>query len=272
VVTLTAEQIENGVAIEVTPGDSVAASLSDAAGNVVEATSTSISTTDTSVGAPSISLQSAGADGIYNAEELGEDGTVTATISLPDDFNVDTDTLTINGATYSVSAEEMTAGVVTIEVAPEGTVTAQITDAAGNVSTQASETVAGSDTSADAGTVTVDSITEDDVINSTESGQTIAVTGTAAGGDIAAHDVVILMVNETQYVTVVDSDGNWSVEVAGSDLAMDTTLKVDVVSGDAAGNTVRSTTTSTYTVDTSLATPAISFESTGDDGVYNAAE
>ncbi|WP_325101233.1 Ig-like domain-containing protein [Marinomonas transparens] len=271
VVTLTAEQIENGVAIEVTPGDSVAASLSDAAGNVVEATSTSISTTDTSVGAPSISLQSAGADGIYNAEELGEDGTVTATISLPDDFNVDTDTLTINGATYSVSAEEMTAGVVTIEVAPEGTVTAQITDAAGNVSTQASETVAGSDTSADAGTVTVDSITEDDVINKAESGETITVTGTAAGGDIAAGDAVSITIGENTYTGEVDSEGAWSVDVAGSDLAANTVFNVDVVSSDAAGNTAISSATSTHGVDLTAFGDIVVYALT-DDKVINSEE
>ncbi|KJY73157.1 hypothetical protein, partial [Vibrio nigripulchritudo] len=77
-------------------------------------------------------------DGVYNAEELGTDGTVTATISLPDDFNAETDTLTINGET--VSADDIVDGKVTVEVAPEGTVTAQITDAAGNVSDEASET------------------------------------------------------------------------------------------------------------------------------------
>ncbi|MDE8602918.1 hypothetical protein M3I01_008250 [Marinomonas sp. RSW2] len=38
--------------------------------------------------------------------------------------------------------------------------------------------------------MTVDAITSDDVINAAESGQTIAVTGTATGGDIAPGDKV----------------------------------------------------------------------------------
>ncbi|POC48339.1 hypothetical protein CRN45_15100, partial [Vibrio vulnificus] len=94
-------------------------------------------------------------DGVYNAEELGTDGTVTATISLPDDFDAAKDTLTINGVEYSLSADEIAAGNVTVEVAPEGTVTAQITDAAGNKSTQASATALPADTEAKAPTISI---------------------------------------------------------------------------------------------------------------------
>ncbi|MEZ9764773.1 Ig-like domain-containing protein, partial [Vibrio splendidus] len=99
------------------------------------------------------------------------------------------------------------------------------------------------------GTVTVDDITEDDVINAAESGQTIAVTGTATGGDIAEGDVVTMTINNKPYETTVDADGNWTVDVAGSDLAADTEFDVNVASTDDAGNDVTSTGTSTHTVD-----------------------
>ncbi|MFD2632071.1 Ig-like domain-containing protein, partial [Idiomarina piscisalsi] len=84
-----------------------------------------------------------------------------------------------------------------------------------------------------------------------EAGQTIAVTGSAQGGDIAEGDVVTMTINGQEYTTTVGNNGEWSVDVAGSDLAADTEFDVVVNSSDAAGNTVQSTATSTHTVDTS---------------------
>ncbi|MCK7460337.1 Ig-like domain-containing protein, partial [Idiomarina aminovorans] len=52
-----------------------------------------------------------------------------------------------------------------------------------------------------------------------------------------------------EYNTVVNADGTWSVDVAGSDLAADTEFDVVVNSSDEAGNTVNSTAASTHTVD-----------------------
>ncbi|MBD1560081.1 Ig-like domain-containing protein, partial [Vibrio sp. S9_S30] len=82
-----------------------------------------------------------------------------------------------------------------------------------------------------------------------ESGETIAVSGTATGGDIAEGDKVTLTINGKAYETTVDATGNWTVDVAGSDLAADTEFTVSVASTDEAGNTVDSTATSTHTVD-----------------------
>ncbi|WP_137169968.1 Ig-like domain-containing protein [Marinomonas sp. FW-1] len=66
------------------------------------------------------------------------------------------------------------------------------------------------------------------------------VTGTATGGDIAEGDVVTMTINGEDYSTTVDADGNWTVNVAGADLAADTEFEVVVTSSDAAGNTVES--------------------------------
>ncbi|KDN96001.1 retention module-containing protein, partial [Hydrogenovibrio marinus] len=90
------------------------------------------------------------------------------------------------------------------------------------------------------GTVTIDPVTADNVINATESGSTVAVTGTAAGGDIKAGDTVTLVINGTQYTTTVGSDGKWSANVAGSDLAVDSdkTFTAVVSSKDSSGGTV----------------------------------
>jgi hypothetical protein len=129
----------------------------------------------------------------------------------------------------------------------ELTVTMTVTDEAGNQGSV--DDTATLDTGADAGTVTVGDITADDVINAQEAGETITVGGTASGGDIAEGDSVAMTINGTDYDTTVDADGNWSVDVAGSDLAADTEFDVVVSSSDEAGNTVESTATSTHTVD-----------------------
>ena len=135
----------------------------------------------------------------------------------------------------------------------EGThnLTVTIIDDLGNEAT-ATQTVT-IDTTADAGTVTIDAITADDTINSAES-QTdmIEITGKAEGGDVSVGDSVTMTINNQFYSTTVNEDGTWSVEVAGSDLAADTSFDVNVTSVDIAGNTVTSTSTSTHTVDTGI--------------------
>ncbi|RZU98913.1 retention module-containing protein [Spiribacter vilamensis] len=128
------------------------------------------------------------------------------------------------------------------------TVTATVQDQAGNTATDTDS--AALDTEAQAGTVIVDDITADDIINATESVQPITVIGSAIGGDISADDPVTMTINGTTYTTTVASDGTWSVEVDGSDLAADTKFDVTVDSTDDAGNTVTSTGKSTHGVDT----------------------
>ncbi|MFT2111156.1 VCBS domain-containing protein, partial [Marinomonas sp. 2405UD68-3] len=113
--------------------------------------------------------------------------------------------------------------------------------------------------------VTVNSITSDDVINKAESDQTIAVTGTAIGGDIAEGDKVTLNIDsDTIYTTTVKSDNTWSVDVAGSDLAKDTDFDAVVTSYDEAGNKIDTMGSSTHTVDTYVDyDPDIKFDEAG---------
>ncbi|WP_345974265.1 hypothetical protein [Sulfurimonas sp. HSL3-7] len=56
----------------------------------------------------------------------------------------------------------------------------------------------------------------------------------------------------------VDAAGHFSINVAGSDLAADTTVSASVATTDAAGNPGSATDTETYTVDTTLPVPTIS--------------
>jgi len=364
---LTQDDIDAGqVEKQVSPDETITVTLTDLAGNTsVDAIATAASS-DTTVGTPTISFESTGDDDLYNQNELGEDGTVTATIGLPGDTQAG-DTLTINDIPQELTQDDIDAGSVQLQVEPEANITVTLTDIAGNVSEAVSGTAAPADTettissdlttdtgidsddnitndntptisgegepgstvvitdvngneigigvvaedgtysittselpdgtqdltitstdlagntatttqnitvdtTADEGTVTVDAITEDDVINATEAGETITVTGSATGGDISTGDTVTATINGTEYSTTVGADGSYSFDVAGSDLAADTEFTVNVASTDAAGNEVTSSADSTHTVDTEATEGTVTVNSITEDDVINATE
>ncbi|WP_345974249.1 Ig-like domain-containing protein [Sulfurimonas sp. HSL3-7] len=129
------------------------------------------------------------------------------------------------------------------------------------------------DTTLPVPTITLDAnITADDVINAAESGQNIAITG-VVGGEFNTGDTVTVTVNGVDSTGTVDAAGHFSINVAGSDLAADTTVSASVATTDAAGNPGSATDTETYTVDTTLPVPTITLDAniTADD-VINAAE
>ncbi|WP_111606111.1 retention module-containing protein [Marinomonas arctica] len=201
----------------------------------------------------SISVNSITSDDVINAEE--SEGSVTVSGRVGFDASAgDVVSMTINGTLYTavvLANKTWSVDVLGSDLAQDASFQASVTgqDSAGNsfsATTTSTHTV---DTSADAGTVTVNAITSDDVINATEAAGTVAVTGTATGGDIAEGDSVTLVINGTTYTTTVGADNTWSVDVAGSDLAADTAFDAVVTSSDEAGNTVESTGSSTHTVD-----------------------
>ncbi|MBJ7539930.1 Ig-like domain-containing protein, partial [Marinomonas transparens] len=223
-------------------------------GNTSETVSNTVASAETEVGAPSIVLDSAGEDGIYNVAELGADGTVTATISLSDDFNADTDTLTINGETHSVTVEEMTAGAVMVEVAPEATITASITDVAGNTSTQVSATVASADTTGP--TVWIDAVTDDvgSVTGTLTSGDRTDDTNLLLSGTVEAGSMVKIYDGSTELGEATVTGTNWTYTATLSD---DTSYQFNAKATDAAGN--ESAATANFAVTAATATPEVTF-------------
>ncbi|QET76208.1 Ig-like domain-containing protein [Vibrio vulnificus] len=163
--------------------------------------------------------------------------------SLADDFLTNKGDFTVagteEGATveYFVNGEWTTTAPTPVE--GENTIIIRQTDAAGNTSGSSTLTFT-LDTTAQAGTVSVDPITSDDVITETEKNQTITVTGSATGGDIKTGDIVTAIINGNEYKGSVSEDGSWELSVSGSDLAVDTAFEVTVNSTDAAGNEVTS--------------------------------
>ncbi|HSR01856.1 MAG TPA: retention module-containing protein, partial [Methylophilaceae bacterium] len=70
------------------------------------------------------------------------------------------------------------------------------------------------DTTAPIPTISVDSITADNILNAAEAAGTVAVTG-IVGGEFNAGDIVTLTVNGNTYTGAVDAGGNFSINVSG---------------------------------------------------------
>ncbi|MFG5024058.1 Ig-like domain-containing protein, partial [Vibrio cholerae] len=173
------------------------------------------------------------ADDIINVDEAGQQISVSGTVT--GEFKAgDIVTLTVNGKPYTgpVGAD----GRFTILVAgsdlvadADKTIDASVTttDTAGN-STTATDTEGYSvDVTPPAATITLDAnITADDVINATEAGQQIPVTG-SVGGDVKVGDTITLTVNGKTFTGLVLADKTFSINVPGSDLVADADKTID---------------------------------------------
>ncbi|WP_404835419.1 Ig-like domain-containing protein [Aeromonas media] len=223
------------------------------------------------------------ADDVINATEAGQQIPVSGTVS--GEFKAgDTVTLTVNNVEYSgkVAADgRFTILVAGSDLAADGdkTIDASVTstDAAGNSATATDQEGYGVDTQApvDLAIKLDGDITADDVINATEAGQQIPVSGTVSG-EFKAGDTVTLTVNNVEYSGKVAADGRFTILVAGSDLAADgdKTIDASVTSTDAAGNSATATDSEGYGVDTQ-APVDLAIKLDGDitaDDVINAAE
>ncbi|MCA3990396.1 Ig-like domain-containing protein, partial [Vibrio vulnificus] len=195
--------------------------------------------------------------------------------SLADDFLTNKGDFTVagteEGATveYFVNGEWTTTAPTPVE--GDNTIIVRQTDAAGNTSGSSTLTFT-LDTTAQAGTVSVDPITSDDAITETEKNQTITVTGSATGGDIKTGDIVTAIINGNEYKGSVSEDGSWELSVSGSDLAVDTAFEVTVNSTDAAGNEVTSKGESVHRFDDTPINVNIDIDPITSDSVINAQE
>ncbi|MFM2662051.1 VCBS domain-containing protein [Vibrio chagasii] len=137
--------------------------------------------------------------------------------------------------------------------------------------------------------IAVDSVTQDNVLNALESGQTIAITGTVTG-DYQTGDIVSLKINGATISSLtgsVDSSGHFSIPVAGNILEHANihtsyangqsgsihSIEATIITTDAAGNVGSATTGSqVFSVDNHVSLPTITFETPGPDGLYSKAE
>ena len=117
-------------------------------------------------------------------------------------------------------------------------------------------------------TITLDPITPDNVINSTEASGLVSVTG-HAGGDAKAGDTVTLIVNGVTYTGIVAANLTFAISVNGADLAADTNVKASITTVNSGGNQGSGVQNETYSVDTSA---GITINTISGDDVLNAVE
>ncbi|MBG0753597.1 Poly(beta-D-mannuronate) C5 epimerase 7 [Pectobacterium carotovorum subsp. carotovorum PCCS1] len=249
----------------------------DPAGNVTTANTSHAYGVDTVAPTASISIDNVTSDNVINAAESGQ--TIAVTGKVDNDVKAgDAVTIKVGTETYqtTVNADGKTwsVNVPGSVLAANSDVSATVTtrDTAGNVTTANTSHAYGVDTVAPTASITIDNVTSDNVINASESGQTIAVTG-KVDNDVKAGDAVTVKVGTETYQTTVNADGKtWSVNVPGSVLAANSDVSATVTTRDTAGNVTTANTTHAYGVDTVAPTASISIDNVTSDNVINAAE
>ncbi|WP_227548460.1 BapA/Bap/LapF family large adhesin [Acinetobacter baumannii] len=201
-------------------------------------------------------------DGILNAAELGTDGTFNAQVALGPD-TIDGTVVNVNGTNYTVTAADITNGYITAILAATAAdpVTGQIVihaeavDAQGNVDVADADVTVTLDVTPPDITTTVlaiDPVTADNILDATEAGGTVTLTGTLTNVPADATTTgVVVTINGNDYTATVDAiAGTWTVNVAGNDLALDPDLTVDAKATftDLAGNSSTLQDTQTYTL------------------------
>ncbi len=124
----------------------VSVASSDAAGNTVtsETTATVAVTVDEDIATPTITVAGdENKDGVINANELNPDGTVTVAISVTGSEVGDTLVYTVDGEETTLTlTEDDIANGVSIDVDPEATIEATLSDEAGNESSTVTQNLA----------------------------------------------------------------------------------------------------------------------------------
>ena len=172
-------------------------------------------------------------------------GEVGASITLTDQAGYVIGTTTVDAAgDWSITVDQ-----VDVDAIGQGDVTliATATDTSNNVSDPVTIQIT-IDTEA-AIEVTVNDLTSDNVIDAAEAGATVQVSGTVTG-DFQVNDIVTLTINEVDYMANVNAAGDYSINVAGSDLVADDDgkIEVSVATTDALGNVGTANTIKEYTL------------------------
>jgi large repetitive protein len=240
---------------------SVQASVTNVNGNSASAgLEYSVDTT-----APTVTINTISDDNMLNAVEAAADLTISGTSSAEAGQTV---TVTFNGKEYSAQVQangNWTLDVPAADMAGitdgNAAITASVSDKAGNpASTGASVLV-----DVTVPQITIDTVSGDDVINSTEHGQALIVSGSVTGA--AAGDAITVTLNGKEYTATLDASGNWRVGVPAADvsglIAGEHTLTAALT--DKAGNS----NSATHNVEVNLTAPVLTINTVSGDDVIN---
>jgi ribosomal protein L21E len=231
-------------------------SITDTAGNTGTTTTDKPYNLELTDPIPTLVIDDITADNIVNSAEASGNITVTGTVS--GDFTTgDTVTLIINGVTTTGTVDSF--GDFSIVVSgsdlaldADTTVAGSVTttDTAGNIGTATNDKVYNVDADLPVPVLVINDITADNIVNKTESEGNVTITGTVTG-DFTTGDTVSLAINGVITTGTVDSSGDFSIVVSGSDLAVDADITVEgsISTTDGSGNSNTVTENKVYTVD-----------------------
>ncbi|MRM10084.1 Ig-like domain-containing protein [Enterobacter cloacae subsp. dissolvens] len=247
-------------------GYTVQVSVSDTAGNPGSASKAI--TLDTTP--PTVSFNVVAGDDVINSVEHAQAQIVSGTATGASVGDKVVITIGSNQYTTTVDASgSWSVGVPAsvISALTDGTVTlsATITDSAGNSSTQTHDVVVNTASVA----LTVNTVSDDDVINAAEAGSSLVINGSSA--QFASGTQVTVALNGKSYTATIQSDGSWSTTVPVADvgvLADGARYQVSVSAQDSAGNSA----SATHSISVDTTAPVVSIATLSGDDVLNAAE
>ncbi|MHA0989930.1 Ig-like domain-containing protein [Enterobacter ludwigii] len=218
---------------------------------------------------PQLTIHTVSDDDVINSVEHAQALIVTGSVTGA--AAGDVVTVTINNKSYTATldaAGNWSVGVPAADVnalaAGDHTITATLTDKAGN-SDSATHDVAVNLT---APVLTIDTVSDDDVINSTEKTQDLTLTGTASG--LAAGAIVTVMLNGKAYSATVDDNGLWTATVPADQVGAlgEAIYTLTASATDAVGNS----TSVTHTVNVESVLPGVTINTVAGDDIINTAE
>ncbi|MFB4439740.1 Ig-like domain-containing protein [Enterobacter hormaechei subsp. steigerwaltii] len=243
---------------------SVQVSVTNVNGNA--ASSSQAFSVDTA--APAVTINTISGDNMLNAAEAQQDLVVNGVSNAEAGQTV---TVTLNGVDYTTTVQANGSWSVTVPSADIGaitdgdyTITAAVADKAGNPASADRDVLV--DTTVPQ--LTINTVSDDDVINSAEHAQALIVTGSVTGA--AAGDVVTVTINNKDYTATLDTSGRWSVGVPATDVsalaAGDYTITAALT--DKAGNS----NSTTHEVEVNLTAPVLTIDTVSGDDVINSSE
>ncbi len=242
----------------------VSAAVSDKAGNPASATHNL--TVD--LVAPVVTINTVAGDDIINATEHGQAQIISGSATGATTGN--TVSVTIGTTTYTTVLDAngnwsigVPASVISALAQGDVTITATVTDSAGN-SGKASHTVT---VALGAPILGINTIAVDDIINATEKGADLAISGSS---DQPAGTQITVTLNGQNYTTTADASGNWSVTVPASAVGTlgEATYTVTASATDADGNSG----SASHNVQVNTALPGVTINVVATDDIINAAE
>ncbi|WP_432756684.1 Ig-like domain-containing protein [Enterobacter cloacae] len=218
--------------------------------------------------APTVSIEIVSDNNIINALEAQQDLDINGVTNAEAGQTV---TVTLNGVGYTTTVQANGSWSVTVPSADLGsmvdgnyTISAAVSDKAGNPASADRDVLV----DITVPQLTINTVSDDDVINSAEHAQALMVTGSVTGAE--AGDVVTVTINNKSYTATVDASGNWSVGVPAADVSALTAGDYTITAAltDKAGNS----NSATHDVAVNLTAPVLTIDTVSGDDVINSTE